>query len=139
MTYKPIWRISRKSVIATLLAAAVALVAVGSAPARAGQLTDFEKGLLGLLAVGVIVKLIEDDRRRGGNGRVLPASCEFDVHTRDGWRRVLGQRCLEDAGVRTARLPSQCAFEVRTDWGRRTVYGSRCLQNAGWRIVAHRR
>jgi hypothetical protein len=139
MTYRPIWRLRRRSLIATFMAAALALAAVGSAPARAGQLTDFEKALLGLLAVGVIAKLIEEDPHRGGRGRVLPASCAFDVHTRDGWRRVLGRACLEGSGVRTARLPRQCAFEWRGDLGRRTVYGARCLEDAGWRIVAHGR
>lgn len=155
---------NRKMLIASILAAALALAPAAPAVAEPGG-QDYAKILLGLLAAGAIVNALQNERERErqaqrnrnqptawvrdrhhgqnrgrGQGRfVLPARCEFEVRTRSGWTDVLGKTCLDNAGVRVSRLPNECAFEVRTERGRRTVYGERCLRDYGYRVEAGRR
>jgi hypothetical protein len=155
---------TRKMLIASMLAAALALAPAAPAIAQPGG-EDYAKVLLGLLAAGAIVNALQNERERErqaqrnryqpvewerdrhhghnhrrGQGRfVLPARCEFEVRTRRGWTDVLGKTCLENEGVRVSRLPDACAFEVRTERGRRTVYGERCLRDFGYRVEAGRR
>lgn len=152
---------TRKTLIASLLAAALALAP--AAPAFAApDGEDYAKILLGLLAAGAIVNALENEREReraaersrqtpvyrdddgwgrhreGPRHRFLPARCEFEVRTDRGWTDVLGKRCLEREGIRVGRLPERCEMRVRTHEGRSTVFGERCLRDYGYRVEARR-
>jgi hypothetical protein len=136
---------------AAALSAALALSPMSARPAAADN-DDIAKILLGLAAIGVIVRAARDRDERAERRnpppveiehprrwRVLPAECEFEVQTRHGSRSVVGERCMDSLGVRLDRLPEQCAFDIRTDRGLRAVYGVRCLRDEGFVIEAGRR
>lgn len=148
-----------------LLAPALALlIALGVAtprPAHAQNGETIVGVIVGVAALALIAKAIEDNReeekaraqratrhhskpnqtrlhRHGhqsriyNRARVLPDQCFRTIETRNGVRRIFGQRCLQRNGVNTARLPSTCAYQIRTQRGIRTVYGGRCLRQNGW-------
>ncbi len=134
-----------RKLISTVVAAALALSTMIATPAAAIS-TDEARALriiLGIAAVGLIIKEIEDnnnDRNRpthSSRSRAIPVQCVFEVRTKRGWRDVVGQRCVERSGYRRD-LPAACGFEIRGDHGRRTVYGVECLRDRGVRVEAAR-
>ncbi len=139
----------RNKMIATLLAAVLAFSPAVSTPASAApDAEDYARVMLGLLALGVLVETLDNDRDRRLDRRESErarsmhrriAACEFEVRTRNGWRDVYGSRCLERAGVRVSRLPRDCAFRVRGERGNSVVYGERCLEDYGYRFEVRSR
>jgi hypothetical protein len=156
----------KSRLLATVLAAAVALTAATSNPAAALDRGETQRLLLGLTALAIIGALADkgrgdddddDDhvvtrpapppeyhghlpRPRGWHPslRLLPIACQFQVQTRYGSRKVLGRDCMESNRVDTYQLPRQCAMTIDTTRGPRSVFGSRCLNEAGYRIEARR-
>ncbi len=141
---------------------AIAILASGTvfaAPAKALDGEEVIGVIIGLAALAAISNELRDDkddevkpkhhrsqerfrdrpyygrdtfRQRGF--RVLPEACLRRVETARGHRNVLGIRCLERNGIRTARLPERCERNVLTRRGDRVVFGARCLRNAGYEI-----
>ena len=144
---------------AALLAGTLAASAAAPTPAAALD-EDALRIIAGLVALGVVAKVIDDrrDRRRDEeraedrdshdrrsdrhrpvvepdrprHGRVLPSECLRDVViSRGGVRRVVEPDCLSWRGVRAA-LPSSCATRVHVGGRERRAYGARCLRRAGY-------
>ena len=151
----------RRHILAPALAITIALGVVAPRPAQAENGEAIVGVIVGVAALALIAKAIEDNReeekaraqratrvdatpnstrinRHGqhsrlyNRSRILPDQCFRTIETRSGVRRVFGQRCLQRNGVNTARLPGACAFQVRTQRGIRTVYAGRCLRQNGW-------
>lgn len=144
---------ARNRILATCLAAALALSAAAPMPAAAApDAEDYAKVILGLVALGVVTHALRENRENNDRERVSRrdrerlrerqrqiAACQFEVRTRDGWADVYGRRCLDRAGVRVDRLPRECAFRVRARGETSVVYGERCLEDYGYRFEARRR
>ena len=124
--------------------AMIAVMSIGmtaAAPARAFDGEDLLGVIVGLAAIAAINGSLKDDDRgkahrsyRQHRSRILPEACLRRVETRRGVRDVLGARCLERSGIRTARLPDRCERRIERRHGVRRVFGVRCLQKAGYRI-----
>ena len=73
---------------------------------------------------------------RGNHRRAVPAplplACMREVQTRNGIRRIFGQRCLNNNYAQAHRLPRECAVRFNTNRGQRTGYAARCLRNNGY-------
>ncbi|MEO1789968.1 MAG: hypothetical protein AAFR34_09705 [Pseudomonadota bacterium] len=151
----------RRHILAPALALAIALGVAAPRPAQAENGEAIVGVIVGVAALALIAKAIEDNReeekartqratrfhatpnvtrqhRHGhqsriyNRARILPDQCFRTIETRSGVRQVFGQRCLQRNGVNTARLPGACAYQVRTQRGIRTVYAGRCLRQNGW-------
>ncbi|TCP39823.1 hypothetical protein [Rhodovulum marinum] len=141
-----------RTLIAPILAAAIALTPMTATPARADD--DIAKALLGALVLYGIAESIDTDKRdndrradrgrddrQGWQGaarsRAIPAQCVRTVETREGPRRVAVERCLRREGVH--RLPDRCEMPLRGRNGGRDAYSLRCLERAGFRVEGWRR
>jgi len=141
--------------IATVLAAAVALTTLASAPARAadnGEIARFVFGAGALLMLGTALsnnnknrhvnrRYVEptynDQPRRHDNVRprrlmVVPSACLRVNRAGQGPRRFFGRRCLRNNMQNFSALPRQCKRQIWTNRGNRIVFGARCLRNNGW-------
>ncbi|GFE49211.1 hypothetical protein So717_09640 [Roseobacter cerasinus] len=148
--------------IATIIAAALAVTAIGSAPARADD--DALKALAAIAGIAIIGKVIHDRNKRKSeqhtvtrkssshsNGRVydlkprplpqranrrlLPGNCLRSVDTWDGRVRYFGKRCLERNYRHVDRLPQRCAVRFRGEDRSRRGYEARCLNRAGYKLA----
>ena len=151
----------KSRLIASVMAAAVALTSVTASPVSANDDIKTRNLVLGLSALAILGAVAsqnnnqvdrrdnrwDDSRNRDwDNGRrhddrwrnSLPSACEFRVRTRDGSQQVLGANCLQQHRVAVNRLPNQCEMNIRTNHGTREVFGSRCLERKGYRIEARR-
>lgn len=141
-----------RTVLATIIAAALGLATLGAAPARADE--DVAKVLAGIATIFILSKALDNDdapatrqyryqnRPRGERGliyrkkpkrfyKVAPRRCLREQWTHRGVREVYGARCLQ----REARIrpPANCRREARTNRGPRVFYTPRCLRKYGWR------
>lgn len=140
-----------RKLTAAVAAAAIAISGMFATPAAALDQDETLRLLLGALAVGVLVKELNDknkdelranqvDRRSqhvSSRYRTIPSECVFEVRTRRGWRDVVGKRCVERSSFR-GQLPAACAFEVRGERRDRTVYSVNCLRDRGLKVGANR-
>ncbi|MEM9343339.1 MAG: hypothetical protein AAGA87_09850 [Pseudomonadota bacterium] len=138
----------KKLIATTMIAGALALNPMASAPAQAGDAKDVLGVIVGLAALAAIANEIDNNRDnrarsrvviRNNNhtrhrSRVLPSQCLRTLETDRGFRNVLRARCLERNGVRTARLPDRCERTVQTRRGFGTAFAARCLQRQGFAI-----
>lgn len=120
----------------TLWAAAAALAATATltpaAPARAQDTDDLVRFLLGVAAVAIIIRAIDDNHTPVFIApHVLPDSCLEVVRVHGRRIALYNARCLRRAGYRD--LPHHCEVTYRTNRGERRGYGSRCLYRAGYR------
>ncbi len=149
--------------IATVSAAAIALTALGSAPAYADD-RDTARALAAILGLAVVGAIIHDknkDKKRKAhrpapvykehaykphrikprplpqrvNRKLLPQRCFRSVDTRQGTYRMFGQRCLNKHYRHVNSLPQRCHYTFRTYDGKRRGYEARCLRNAGYRLA----
>ncbi|MFY0693268.1 MAG: hypothetical protein JXR14_15255 [Paracoccaceae bacterium] len=141
-----------RTVLATILAAALGLATFGTAPARADE--DVAKVLAGIATIFILSKALDNDdppatrrysyRPRAYDERglinrhkakrfykVAPRRCLREQWTHRGVREVYAARCLR----REARVapPAKCRREARTNSGPRVFYTPRCLRKYGWR------
>lgn len=119
---------------ALLAAAALALAAAltPAAPARAQDTDDLVRFLLGVAAIAVIVRAIDDNHTPSFIApRVLPDSCLESVRVRGRTIDLYNARCLRRAGYRN--LPEDCLVSLRTSQGERWGYEVGCLYSAGYR------
>ncbi len=139
-----------KKLIASVLAASIAITGMTAAPARAldnGELGRLIFGTGALIIIGSALANRNNNNnngavvtRRGGDAdrprrhhrKIAPARCVRHSHFNNGPRRFLGQRCLNRHMHNAHRLPSACKRKVYTNNGRRNVFGARCLRNHGW-------
>ena len=141
-----------KRLIATVLAASLALTSVSAAPARAadsGEIARFIFGAGALLMLGQA--LSKNDRNRNVTRRydydqdyhvytpprprkILPSACLRVNRFDNGPRRFFGRPCLRNNNVRIGRLPNQCKRTIWTYNGKRTVFAARCLRRNGWTL-----
>lgn len=146
--------------IATIVAAAMTVTAVSSAPARADD--DFVKLIMGAAAIYALSQTLKDDRRRdtvsrnqpptsyapdvrprplpdrARKAKPIPARCLKYVETRRGDTvRLLGQRCLNRHYRHVHRLPERCETKVRTYNGVRHGYKPRCVRKHGFRLAQY--
>lgn len=155
---------THRSLIAIIVAGAMAVTGMSGTPARAGN-DDIGKWIAGAVALGIIGAVIAEDRKRdrrrdqivtrnnakthvhrhNSHGkhhaktdrrRVLPASCAFRLRTQRGEYHGFGQRCLLRNYAHFNALPHQCAHRPKGGQGR-VVYGRDCLRNHGYRVAAY--
>ncbi|MCV3270180.1 hypothetical protein [Roseobacter sinensis] len=151
--------------IATIVAAALAVTAIGSAPARADN--DALRALAAIAGIAIVGKVIHDRNKRKNeqqtvtrhlndgyrypNGRVidlkprplpqranrrlLPGDCLRSVQTWDGRVRYFSQRCLERSYRDVNRLPQKCAVRFRGEDWTRRGYEARCLSRSGYKLA----
>ena len=138
----------KKLFATTLIAGAIALNPMASAPAHAGDAKDALGVIIGLAALAAIANEIDNNRttrhsgatrnaiiiRNHNRARVLPAQCVRRFDTNQGPRNILRARCLERNGIRTARLPDRCERTIQTRRGFGTGFAARCLQRQGFAI-----
>ncbi|MDJ0630650.1 MAG: hypothetical protein QNJ44_20510 [Rhodobacter sp.] len=146
-----------KRLIATVLAASLALTSVAATPARAADSGEIGRFLLGAGALFIIGSAIaNNDRRHKYNNRsydsdryvtrrhvdprprvkprrkVVPSACLRVNRWNNGPRRFFGHRCLSRNMRHVGRLPIACHRKIWTNRGQRSVYHARCLRNHGW-------
>lgn len=151
--------------IATIVAAALAVTAIGSAPARADE--DVLRALAAIAGIAIVGKVIHDrnERKRTqntvtrntykapahnnrkvydlaprplpkrANRRLLPGDCLRSVQTRQGRVRYFGKRCLERSYKHVNRLPQYCAVRFRGEDRNRRGYEARCLRREGYQLA----
>ena len=145
-----------RKILATVLAASIALTSVGAAPAQAGSRDDQIGQLIaGAITLFIFSKVVEankrNDRARARPApvptpsrpkpsrisKILPDECFFNANDRFGQRGVYGKRCLRDVMPNANRLPAHCEDRVRIRNGRRAnVYDARCLFRDGYKNAA---
>ena len=137
----------KNALTGTVIAAALALSSLAPAPARAADAEDVLKLVLGIGAIYVIGKAIEnkparaapvyrqENRSDASRHKVVPAECLRTYETRNGPVRGYSKPCLEQELRRPARLPEACEMTLRTEYGRRDIYAPRCLRREGWQIA----
>lgn len=151
-----------KRLIATALAASLALTSLPATPARAdaGEIARFIVGAGALLLLGnaisqnnrnknndnppVTRRYDDSDRnvthrhverpRQVTRRKLVPSSCLRENRWDNGPRRFFARRCLSNNMRNFDRLPNQCRTTIWTDRGRRSVYAARCLRKKGWRF-----
>ncbi|WP_127115735.1 hypothetical protein [Shimia sediminis] len=146
--------------IATIVAAAMTVTAVSSAPARADD--DFVKLIMGAAAIYALSQTVKKDRPRvstnsheyppayrpdlrprplpdrARKAKPIPAHCLKYVESRRGDTvRLLGQRCLNRHYRHVHRLPERCETKVRTRNGVRHGYKPRCVRKHGFRLAQY--
>lgn len=146
--------------IATIVAAAIAVTAVSSAPARADD--DFVKIIMGAAAIYALSQTLDNDRPRystvsrdrppayrpglhprplpdrARRAKPIPANCLKYVESRRGDTvRLIGQRCLNRTYRHVNRLPEVCRTKVRTYNGVRHGYKPRCVRKHGFRLAQY--
>ncbi|MFN3953941.1 MAG: hypothetical protein ACK4LQ_05755 [Pararhodobacter sp.] len=118
-----------------LAAGAVALtgIAASATPARSDTGDDLLRLFLGIAAVAVVVRAIDDSRRPPTDlGRwTLPDACLETVRVRGRTVDVYNARCLQRAGLHG--LPHRCETQMRTDRGPRRGFVAQCLYEVGYR------
>lgn len=143
-----------QKIIATVLAATIAITSIGATPAMAKP-SDGVRILQGLAALYVISRVIEgtkDDRRpavtpsrrqdhatwnqprQRRHMRNMPNRCLKTFYTRRGETLAYGARCIKNKAPRLS-LPQECKRRISTDRGRRMVYGPHCLRQHGFNVA----
>lgn len=154
-----------KTATTALLAATIALGALGASASPAAALGKQDKQVLGaLIGLGVLAAIVDsandkrqaapvtrhdDDRWRPAPPRrddwrkparvdrryMIPAQCVEQLRLRGKRHEVVSETCLTRHRVE-ARLPRACRFDIRQSHGaRKTVYGRNCLEQEGFRVT----
>ena len=130
-----------KKLIATVLAASIAVTSISALPAVAKP-NDGAKILGGLAALYIISRVIKNnDRGRAAAAPapapvrpIVPNRCLKTFYTPNGAISAYGARCVTKFAPRLS-LPQQCKRRINTDYGRRNVYGPYCLRENGYRVA----
>jgi len=139
-----------RTLISDVVAAAIALPSLGTAPAQANN--EVVKRLLGGQATVIIRGATHDHLRArsrdgqsvtrhapqpqhqpGRHARIVPAQCLRSTQTRQGRMKYFARPCLRHTMHNVDRLPAACAFGVRGEGRPITGYSPRCLRDHGWR------
>jgi len=136
-----------KRILASVLAASLALTSLATAPARAGGADSGEIGrfLLGAGALFIIGSAINNNNRgrvvtrrdadpvyRVQPQRVVPAACLRVNRWNNGPTRFFGRPCLNSRMQYVNQLPGQCKRTIWTHRNKITVFSAHCLRHNGW-------
>lgn len=142
--------------IAIVLAAALAITGVSSAPAQAGN--DVGKVVAGLAVLGILGAALHEhntrDRHRESVTRPhhprpgkprplpprvgrydLPAQCVKHFPNFKNGRNLVARSCLNRNYNHTRSLPQTCKVTFWNGRKNRTAYNPRCLNQHGYRLV----
>ncbi|WP_224825057.1 hypothetical protein [Cognatishimia sp. MH4019] len=147
-----------KGLIASVLAAALALTSLPTAPARADD--ELAKILAAGTVLFIIGKAIENENKskkrtkqvhhhhykpkakkkkhvhqRPHQSARLPGYCLTRVRTWEGPRKILSGRCLRRNYDYVDSLPRKCRRQVETYEGVRRGWGPGCLRKQGYVIA----
>lgn len=152
-----------KKLMATVLAAALAMTSISAAPAMAKP-NDGVRILQGLAALYIISRVVQDSndhrpeatptrrdhrptsnrirdhrptghRTRDHRPKVdLPRGCLRSFYAGHHEVRAYGVRCINKHAPHLS-LPLQCKRRIATDHGRRVVFTKRCLRQHGYRAA----
>lgn len=124
-----------KKIMATVLAASLALTSISATPAMAKP-NDGVRILQGLAALYIISRVVKDNKRhsRRAVAPTLPSRCLKTYYTGRGATRAYGAQCVSRHAPQLS-LPQQCKRRIFTDYGRRNVYGPNCLREHGYKIA----
>ncbi|WP_299349500.1 hypothetical protein [uncultured Shimia sp.] len=147
--------------IATIVATAIAVTGIASAPARADS-DDIAKLLFGAAAIYAISRAVKDDKSRVSTTSrdyppyarrpdlkprplpdrarrfaPIPANCLKYHETNRGTVRMIGQRCVNRNYRHAHRLPEACHFKTKTYNGKRQGYRPKCLRKHGFRLAQY--
>ena len=126
-----------KKLMATVLAASLALTSIGATPAMAKP-SDGVRILQGLAALYIISRVIKDNKRshrRRSVEPVVPNRCLKTFYTNQGALRAYGAQCVRNYAPQLS-LPQPCKRRINTDYGRRIVFGPNCLRQHGYIVAA---
>lgn len=141
-----------KTLLASVLAAAIAVTSVSATPVRAadnGEIGRFLLGVGALFAIGSALSNSQNNRGhvtrnkpqrevtvspRPQGRKFVPTACLRVNQFNHGPRRYFPRRCLHRNMRASQRLPGNCLRTVWSDRGQRSVYAARCLRNHGWRF-----
>ena len=149
-----------RTFVTPVIIAALAVTGLSAVPARADS-SDIAKLLVGIAAVAVVARAIDNNRKpkattsrhtisrdpviirppqRNGNRHrrvsfALPERCLTTYRGRNRDRQLFSGRCLSRVDYRLAELPKRCEYIVSTRQGRGKAYGPRCLARAGFYMV----
>jgi len=104
-----------KRLIATLLAASLALTSLAATPARAADSGEIGRLLLGAGTLFIIGSALSNNN--SGNNYVTRRQFDDDRNYRSHHRN---------------RLPQQCERTIRGKHGYKTVYSAQCLRKFGY-------
>lgn len=149
----------RRKIIATTLAAALALTGAAATPAQAADDEDIARAIAGIAALFIIGRAISESRERDrdrdpapqvrrdrasdwtrdrlrehGFHRLLPRECFAVQETRRGPQPYFGKRCLQRHYRWADRLPARCEIRIEGYRHDRVGYSPRCLRHAGYRM-----
>lgn len=117
--------------IATIVAAALAVTALGSAPARADD--DLLRGLAAIAGIAIVGKVIHDrNKRKSAQHSVTRNTYKAPVyHNKHNRKQVydLQPRPLPQRANRRL-LPGDCLRSADTRQGRVRYFGKRCLERS---------
>lgn len=143
-----------RTLVTPIAITALAFAGLTAAPARADSSEDIAKFLIGLGAVAIIAKAIDNKSKKDDRDRVVTRSRPNREVTRPNHRKAryaLPERCLRtySAGrkdkqlysghclsrlpYKVARLPESCAYTIKGSRGDRAkAYGPRCMHRNGF-------
>lgn len=124
-----------KKLMATVLAASIALTSIGVTPAMAKP-SDGVRILQGLAALYIISRVVKDNKRRSRRAvaPTLPRHCLKTFYTGRGTTRAYSAHCIRENAPRLS-LPQQCKRQIYTDYGHRNVFGPNCLREHGYNVA----
>lgn len=149
--------------IATVLAASIAVTAMGATSAQAHHKNDDLIKFLGAATTMIIIgNALKNHNSNGHNGKVyihspnhkpkghghktykpapkkkpsLPAKCVRNAKGKHGnTYKVLGRHCMSNNYKAMNRVPQKCAVQYRSTNGHiRNGFGIQCLKNHGFRF-----
>ena len=143
-----------RTLIASILAATMAVTSFSASPVHAGNNDDFAKFLLGdgtLFIIGSALSNRNKHRphvqrvhpypdsdynyRPRVRRNIVPGACFRRFETRHGVIRGFGVRCLRSNMHNFHALPGGCRVRVYVpNIGKHNIYRARCLRNNGWRM-----
>ncbi|MEP0963229.1 MAG: hypothetical protein ABJQ70_02735 [Roseobacter sp.] len=150
--------------IATVVAAALSVTAIGTAPAQANE--DVARTLAAIAGIAIVTKIISDktDKKKKSSHKVsnkkryappvqkvqrvkprplpqkarrhlLPGDCLRSYETRNGHHRIFGKSCLKKNYNFTHSLPHACEVSFRASKKKRSGYDAQCLRRAGYHLA----
>ena len=141
-----------RTLIATFLAATMAVTSLSATPARAADSGEIGRFLLGAGTLFIIGSALSNrnkhrpevhrvhphphrDYRPRVHRKFVPGACFRRFETRHGVIRGFGVRCLRSNMHNFHALPGGCRVRVYVpNIGKHNIYRASCLRNNGWRM-----
>lgn len=127
----------KKQLIASTLAATLAITSISVTPARAND--DVLKFIAGAAAIYIIGTAIANSQNQPSvrpstraPANVLPDRCKVRVWHNGKNRNFYRKNCTQNNVRRPGRLPQACLTTVHLPRGWRQAYRAGCLRRNGW-------